>query len=248
MGNSGEGIRKVVRNYYGYRARESSCCCSCSCGASVDSIEGLKGPSLGCGRPLERISLTSGEVVLDVGCGAGKEVIEAALRVAPGGLALGLDMTDEMLSLALENRRISGATNAFFLKGTMENIPLPDKSVDVVISNCVINLAQDKGAVLTEIFRVLKPGGRLAIYDTVVNDEVPSAAKADEDLWCACISGALTPVEYRQKLSAAGFSEIDVQIDTWAEPMEDLGNTRLGSAFITARRPGASDHFDPVDV
>jgi len=167
--------------------------------------------SLGCGNPTALAKLQPGEVVLDLGSGGGIDVILSAKRVGPSGKAYGLDMTDEMLALAHENQRKAGVTNIEFLKGAIENIPLPEETVDVIISNCVINLSGDKDRVLAEAFRVLKPGGRFAVSDVVVRGEVPSDIRKSMELWVGCIAGALREDEYREKLARAGFESIDVE-------------------------------------
>jgi SAM-dependent methyltransferase len=167
--------------------------------------------SLGCGNPTALAQLHPGETVLDLGSGGGIDVLLSARRVGPGGKAYGLDMTDEMLALARENQRKAGVGNAEFLKGEIESIPLPDNSVDVIISNCVINLSADKDRVLREALRVLKPGGRLAISDVVVRGEVPVDVRRNIELWVGCIAGALSEHEYREKLAAAGFKDIEVE-------------------------------------
>jgi arsenite methyltransferase len=167
--------------------------------------------SLGCGNPTALIELRQGETVLDLGSGGGIDVLLSAKRVGPTGKAYGLDMTDDMLALARENQRQAGATNVSFLKGEIENIPLPDNSVDVVISNCVINLSSDKARVLAEAFRVLRPGGRFAVSDVVVRGEVPDAVRQSMLLWVGCIAGALEESDYRGKLLAAGFVDVDVE-------------------------------------
>ncbi|HSB17401.1 MAG TPA: arsenite methyltransferase [Bryobacteraceae bacterium] len=167
--------------------------------------------SLGCGNPTALAQLNPGETVLDLGSGGGIDVLLSAKRVGPAGKAYGLDMTDEMLALARENQRKAGVTNVEFLKGEIENIPLPDASVDVIISNCVINLSADKDRVLREAFRVLKPGGRFAVSDVVMRGEVPSAVRRNIELWAGCIAGALEENEYRAKLTAAGFGDVAVE-------------------------------------
>jgi ubiquinone/menaquinone biosynthesis C-methylase UbiE len=167
--------------------------------------------SLGCGNPTALAELKAGEVVLDLGSGGGIDVLLSARRVGPAGKAYGLDMTDEMLALARENQRRAGVTNVEFLKGDMESIPLPDASVDVIISNCVINLAADKDRVLREAFRVLKPGGRFAVSDIVVKGDVPAAVRRSVELWIGCIAGALEETEYAAKLSSAGFVAVDLE-------------------------------------
>ncbi|MGC1298763.1 MAG: arsenite methyltransferase [Alloacidobacterium sp.] len=167
--------------------------------------------SLGCGNPTALIALKAGETVLDLGSGGGIDVLLSATRVGPTGKAYGLDMTDDMLTLARENQRQAGATNVEFLKGEIENIPLPDSSVDVVISNCVINLSADKARVLSEAFRVLRPGGRFAVSDVVVRGAVPESVRQSMLLWVGCIAGALEESDYRDKLGTAGFAEIDLE-------------------------------------
>ena len=167
--------------------------------------------SLGCGNPTALIDLRPGEVVLDLGSGGGIDVLLSAQRVGPTGKAYGLDMTDDMLALARENQRRSGATNVEFLKGEIENIPLPDNSVDVIISNCVINLSADKDRVLREAIRVLKPGGRFAVSDVVVRGDVPDEVRKSMLLWVGCIAGALEEKEYSAKLAAAGFAQVSME-------------------------------------
>jgi len=205
------------------RAREGSSCCSGSSGADVvtrdlyvkEELTGLPAEavaaSLGCGNPTALARLKPGEVVLDLGSGGGIDVLLSAKRVGPTGKAYGLDMTDEMLALARENQRKAGVANAEFLKGEMENIPLPDGSVDVVISNCVINLSGNKDRVLSETFRVLRPGGRFAVSDIVVRGELPALVRRSLEAWAGCVAGALTEDEYRDKLSRVGFTQIDVE-------------------------------------
>jgi arsenite methyltransferase len=168
--------------------------------------------SLGCGNPTALAELKAGETVLDLGSGGGIDVLLSAKRVGPTGKAFGLDMTDEMLGLAQENKRKSGMTNVHFLKGEIEDIPLPDGSVDVVISNCVINLSNDKDQVLREAFRVLKPGGRFAVSDIVVRGTMPEAIRDNMALWVGCIAGVLTDDEYVSKLSAAGFEQAAIEV------------------------------------
>jgi arsenite methyltransferase len=210
--------------------------------------------SLGCGNPTALIELRAGETVLDFGSGGGIDVLLSAKRVGPTGKAFGLDMTDEMLALARENQRKAGAANVEFLKGEIENIPLPDKSVDVVISNCVINLSADKDRVLREAFRVLKPGGRFAVSDVVVNGEVPAEIRRSVELWIGCVAGAMEVSEYRNRLAAAGFEGIDIE-PTRVYDVEDARQFLTGegidvnaiapriagkfmSAFVRAVKPG----------
>jgi arsenite methyltransferase len=168
--------------------------------------------SLGCGNPTALAELRPGETVLDLGSGGGIDVLLSARRVGPTGFAYGLDMTDEMLALAERNRQEAGAQNVRFLKGTIERIPLPDASVDVLISNCVINLSADKDAVLREAFRVLKPGGRFAVSDVVVLKDLPESVRSSMESWAGCVAGALHERDYREKLSAAGFAAPQVQV------------------------------------
>ena len=213
--------------------------------------------SLGCGNPTALAELKPGETVLDLGSGGGIDVLLSAGRVAPGGKAYGLDMTDEMLALARENQQKSGVRNVEFLKGEIENIPLPDNSVDVIISNCVINLSADKDRVLAEAFRVLKPGGRFAVSDVVVTGEVPAEVRKSVELWIGCVAGALEDQEYIGKLAAAGFSEIGVEptrVYRVAEARDFLAGAGLDvdavapvidgkfmSAFVRARKPWPSE-------
>ena len=212
--------------------------------------------SLGCGNPTALTELKAGETVLDLGSGGGIDVLLSARRVGPTGKAYGLDMTDEMLELARENQRKAAATNVEFLKGEIENVPLPEASVDVVISNCVINLSADKSKVLREAYRVLRPGGRFAVSDVVVRGEVPEAIRKSMLLWVGCIAGALEERDYRARLEAAGFIDVEieptrtydiedarvflteagVEVDAIAPQVEG----RFLSAFIRATKPGAS--------
>ena len=187
--------------------------------------------SLGCGNPTALLALEAGQTVLDLGSGGGIDVLLSAKRVGPAGKVYGLDMTDEMLALARENQRKAGATNVEFLKGTIESIPLPDNAVDVVISNCVINLSTDKDAALREAFRVLRPGGRFAVSDVVARGEVPPDLGESMESWVGCIAGALEEKEYESKLSAAGFVNIELQLWRVYEP------GHFASAFIRAVKP-----------
>ncbi len=209
--------------------------------------------SLGCGNPTALAQLKPGEVVLDLGSGGGIDVLLSAKRVSPGGRAYGLDMTDEMLALARENQKKAGVENVEFLKGEIENIPLPDNSVDVIISNCVINLSADKDGVLREAFRVLKPGGRFAVSDVVTRGEIPEQIRTNMLLWVGCVAGALEESEYRSKLAAAGFDNIGIEptriyrsedalsflVDKGID-MEKVGplvDGRFMSAFVRAQKP-----------
>jgi SAM-dependent methyltransferase len=211
--------------------------------------------SLGCGNPTALVDLLLGETVLDLGSGGGIDVLLSARRVGPTGKAYGLDMTDDMLALARENQRKAGAANVEFLKGEIENIPVPDNSVDVIISNCVINLSADKNRVLSEAFRVLRPGGRFAVSDVVVRGDVPAEVRASMLLWVGCIAGALEENDYRARLLAAGFVDVDlestrtydiedarvflteagIEVDRIAPQVEG----KFHSAFIRARKPKA---------
>jgi arsenite methyltransferase len=228
---SDTGLRDVIQAKYGeaaVRARTGDAkggCCGTGCGSdpitsdlyNADETSQLPdeavAASLGCGNPTALIELHPGQTVLDLGSGGGIDVLLSAKRVGPTGKVYGLDMTDEMLALARENQRKAGATNVEFLKGEIENIPLPDNSVDVIISNCVINLSADKGQVLREAFRVLKPGGRFAVSDVVVRGAVPADIRRSVELWVGCVAGALDEEEYRRLLAQVGFSRIDVE--TW---------------------------------
>jgi SAM-dependent methyltransferase len=209
--------------------------------------------SLGCGNPTALAELRAGETVLDLGSGGGIDVLLSAGRVGPTGRAYGLDMTDEMLALARENQRKAGATNVEFLKGEIEQIPLPSSSVDVIISNCVINLSADKDRVLAEAFRVLKPGGRLAVSDVVVRGEIPSAIRRSVELWIGCVAGALEEQEYRDKLARAGFEAVELEptriyrVEDARDFLEGAGldvdaiapqvDDKFMSAFVRARKP-----------
>ena len=225
-------ITDIVRERYGAAATlaasgATSCCGTApsasgqTCDPITSNLYGLAETaelpekavlaSLGCGNPTALAQLLPGEVVLDLGSGGGIDVLLSAKRVGPAGKAYGLDMTDEMLALARENQRQSGITNAEFLKGQIEEMPLPDDSVDVIVSNCVINLSADKDRVLREAFRVLKPGGRFAVSDVVVAGEVPPAIRRSVELWIGCVAGALSEDDYRQKLAAAGFIDVTVE-------------------------------------
>src|SRR4051812_36543573 len=226
-------IQQAVREKYGTIATSvtkastnTGCCGPTACGGGDPITSNLYSDaetgdlpanavaaSLGCGNPTALLALEPGQTVLDLGSGGGIDVLLSAKRVGPTGKVYGLDMTDEMLALARENQRHAGATNVEFLKGTIEAIPLPANAVDVIISNCVINLSNDKDAVLREAFRVLKPGGRFAVSDVVVRGEVPDEVRRSVELWVGCIAGALEERSYAAKLQTAGFS--DVEIDVW---------------------------------
>ena len=230
---STEDVKEIVKERYGNAAlRVASGDGNSCCGHDRSGLDGSCDPitsnlydaaqegevpdtaikaSLGCGNPTALAELKPGEVVLDLGSGGGIDVLLSARRVGPTGKAFGLDMTDEMLALAEENKRKSGLTNVEFLKGEIENIPLPDNSVDVIISNCVINLSGDKDRVLKEAFRVLKPGGRFAVSDVVVRGHVPDAIKKNMELWVGCVAGALSDDEYVAKLAGAGFENVGIE-------------------------------------
>src|SRR5213592_3255486 len=262
---SGPDIKETVREKYGQAAlrvlegEKSSCCGDpitsqlYDAGETTGLPEGAVLASLGCGNPTALAELHPGETVLDLGSGGGIDVLLSAKRVGPTGKAYGLDMTDEMLALARDNQRTSGVGNVEFLRGEIENVPLPDGSVDVIISNCVINLSADKDRVFAEAFRVLRPGGRLAVSDVVVRGEMPSAIRKSVELWIGCVAGALGEREYREKLAKAGFEAIDVEptriyraedareflagagLDTDAIAPEVDG--KFMSAFVRAQKP-----------
>ncbi|MEA2724809.1 MAG: arsenite methyltransferase [Gemmatimonadales bacterium] len=268
-----EDVKTTVRERYGQAAlrvtsgEKTSCCSTGCCGGSEDPIssnlyteaETAALPaeavlaSLGCGNPTALIDLHEGEIVLDLGSGGGIDVLLAARRVGPTGQAYGLDMTDEMLGLARENQRKAGVENVEFLKGEIEAIPLPDSSVDVVISNCVINLSTDKNTVIAEAFRVLKPGGRFAVSDVVIRGEVPSDVRRSMELWVGCVAGALTEQQYHQSLWQAGFEGIGIEptrIYEFDDAKAFLAGTgvateglarevsgRVMGAFVRARKP-----------
>jgi len=267
-------IKEVVKEKYGQAALRvtsggSSCCGAApASGLSCDPItsnlydksqaqqipEEAMLASLGCGNPTTLAKLNSGETVLDLGSGGGIDVLLSAKRFGPTGKAYGLDMTDEMLALANENKRKAGAENVEFLKGEIESIPLPDNTVDVIISNCVINLSADKDRVLREAFRVLKPGGRLAVSDVVTRGEIAPEVRQSVLLWVGCIAGALEENEYRGKLSAAGFEQIEIEptriyrVDDAREFLSSAGidvdaiaaqvDEKFMSAFVRAVKPG----------
>jgi arsenite methyltransferase len=227
---SNTNIQEVVKQKYGQAAKQVTAGGTASCGGGADlsccdpitknlydeaEKSGLPADavaaSLGCGNPTALAKLQAGEVVLDLGSGGGIDVLLSAKRVGPAGKAYGLDMTDEMLALARANQKKAGVQNVEFLKGAIENIPLPENTVDVIISNCVINLSGDKDRVLSEAFRVLKPGGRFAISDVVVRGDVPAEIRRSMELWVGCIAGALEENEYREKLARAGFESIEME-------------------------------------
>jgi arsenite methyltransferase len=268
-------VKDVVKDKYGRAALrvvsgEGAACCgsspsSCCSGADpitsnlYDQLQKDELPaaavlaSLGCGNPTALAEQKPGEVVLDLGSGGGIDVLLSARRVSPGGKAYGLDMTDEMLGLARENQKKSGVQNVEFLKGEIEQIPLPDESVDVIISNCVINLSADKDRVLREAFRVLKPGGRFAVSDVVTRGDIPEEIRKNVLLWVGCVAGALDEGEYRAKLAAAGFEAIGIEptrvyraedalsfLADQGLDLEVIGPQVEGkfmSAFVRARKP-----------
>lgn len=273
-----ENIKTVVQEKYGAAAKRAasglgSACCGTSPASAIEGCDPITSnlygeseagsvpeaalrASLGCGNPTALAQLQPGETVLDLGSGGGIDVILSARRVGPTGKAFGLDMTDEMLALAEENKRKSGLTNVEFLRGEIENIPLPDNTVDVIVSNCVINLSGDKDRVLREAFRVLKPGGRFAISDVVVRGEVPEQIRKSMELWVGCVAGALSDTEYRQKLAGAGFESIDIEatrvynVDDAREFLKGAGidadsiapqvENKFISAFVRATKPAAA--------
>jgi arsenite methyltransferase len=276
-------VKDVVKEKYGQAALrvvagEGNACCGsspsscCSGGDPItsdlyDQLQKDELPetavlaSLGCGNPTALAQLSAGEVVLDLGSGGGIDVLLSAKRVGPAGKAYGLDMTDEMLALARENQRKAGIGNVEFLKGEIENIPLPDGSVDVIISNCVINLSADKDRVLREAFRVLKPGGRFAVSDVVTRGEVPEEIRKNMLLWAGCVAGALEENDYRAKLTAAGFEAIGIEptrvyrLDDALSFLADKGldlekigplvEGKFMSAFVRATKPAAKSCCGP---
>ncbi|HEU4758736.1 MAG TPA: arsenite methyltransferase [Dehalococcoidia bacterium] len=276
-------IKEQVRDQYAARARKVKESGEGCCGSSSPTVDVISShlyttdemselpeqavlASLGCGNPVAVAELREGETVLDLGSGGGIDVLLSARRVGPTGKAYGLDMTDEMLELARENQRKAGVTNAEFLKGEMEEMPLPDGTVDVIISNCVVNLSPDKDRVLAEAHRVLKPGGRLAIADIVTRGRMPAALKRSLELWAGCVAGALSEDEYRSKLAAAGFEGIEIEtvreytasdadgagLGALLRRYAKSGADRLGfiSAIVRARKAGgeAAAFAEPLQV
>ncbi|HJU05147.1 MAG TPA: arsenite methyltransferase [Nitrospiraceae bacterium] len=266
-----QNIKQLVREEYRQAALQAksggSSCCGTASTSRVDPItadlyqhdevkdlpDTALAASLGCGNPTALAELHPGETVLDLGSGGGIDVLLSAKRVGPTGKAYGLDMTDEMLALARENQQKAGLTNVEFLKGEIEDIPLPDQSVDVIISNCVVNLSPDKDRVLAEAFRVLKPNGRIAISDVVVRGTVPADIRHSIELWTGCVAGALEESAYLEKLSRAGFQDISIEptrIYRMEEARDFLAGAGLNldvigplvdgkfmSAFVRARKP-----------
>jgi SAM-dependent methyltransferase len=260
-----DDVRETVRARYAAQAQrvatsasargEPSCCGETT---SVDPITGqlysgdeaatvplqALQASLGCGNPTALAGLEPGETVLDLGSGGGIDVLLSARRVGPTGFAYGLDMTDEMLALAEQNKVAAGTENVQFLKGHIEAIPLPDASVDVVISNCVINLAADKGQVLREAYRVLKPGGRFAVSDVVAQGVLPDDLRTDMEAWVGCVAGALEEDEYRRLLTDAGFGDIRLEVTRVYDPKELAGSTWSGAACCDSDCCGSAAEWD----
>jgi len=267
-------IKDVVKEKYGEAARravagETSCCAPTCCGGEKDPItsnlyslsetaglpELAVSASLGCGNPTALAQLSEGDTVLDLGSGGGIDVLLSARRVGPTGKVYGLDMTDDMLALARANQAKAGVTNVEFLKGELESIPLPDASIDVIISNCVVNLSADKDRALAEAFRVLKPGGRFAVSDVVVRGEVPPDVRKNVELWIGCLAGALEEKEFESKLKKAGFTGVEI-VPTRLYTIEDARDFlsaagvdadamapqvdgKFMSAFVRATKPAA---------
>ena len=273
-----DAIRTAVQKKYGEAAKraQSGSSATCGCGTSgccgvdpitsnlYDDAQAVTVPaeamlaSLGCGNPTALAELNAGDTVLDLGSGGGIDVLLSARRVGPTGKAIGLDMTDEMLALARENQLKAGVTNVEFVKGEIEQIPLPDSSVDVIISNCVINLSGDKDRVIAEAFRVLKPGGRFAVSDVIVKGhDVPADLRRSMELWVGCVAGALEEDSYREKLTRAGFEAVDIEptrVYRVADAKQFLTEAgiadddvlaqidgRFMSAFVRARKPVAPE-------
>ncbi|MGH7547718.1 MAG: arsenite methyltransferase [Gemmatimonadales bacterium] len=266
---SEQEIKATVRKKYGQEALrvlsgKGSACCGDPISSNLYSAEDAAClpetavlASLGCGNPTALAELHPGETVLDLGSGGGIDVLLSARRVGPTGKVYGLDMTDEMLALARENQRKAGVENVEFLKGDIERIPLPDASVDVIISNCVINLAADKRKVLAEAFRVLRPGGRFAVSDVIVRGEIPPVVRRNMELWVGCVAGALEEAEFTTLLAANGFGDISIEptrvyefadakaflagvgLDGEVLAREVGGRGRVMGAFVRARRPAA---------
>ena len=280
--SSTEAVREVVREKYGQAAlrvvagQANGCCGASAALGGCDPItsnlydagqtavlpEEAVLASLGCGNPTALAELHEGETVLDLGSGGGIDVLLSARRVGPTGKVYGLDMTDEMLELARENQRRAGVENVEFLKGEIEHIPLPDASVDVIISNCVINLSADKPSVLREAFRVLKPGGRFAVSDVVVRGEVPDALRRSMELWVGCVAGALEEGEFERLLAEVGFVDADIEptriyrvedartflegAGMGADSIADEVDGRFMGAFVRARKPEAKSCCGPT--
>ncbi|MCH8814234.1 MAG: arsenite methyltransferase [Chloroflexi bacterium] len=277
-----QGIKEEVRKHYASRAKRAEAKADTCCGSNDPAASGISShlyttdelkdlpqeavvASLGCGNPVAVAELKEGEVVLDLGSGGGIDVLLSARRVGSKGKAYGLDMTDEMLDLARKNAANAGVTNVEFLRGEIENIPLPSNSVDVIISNCVVNLSPDKDAVLREAHRVLKSGGRFAVADIVTRGEMPEELQHSLELWAGCIAGALEENDYKSKLTAAGFENVEVDVireytadDASSSGLSELmgkyakeGEDGLGfiSAIVRARKAGGeSAAFEPIEV
>jgi len=271
-------VQEVVKAKYGEIARSAAATrpcgptgCGCAdpitsnlyaAGETTDLPPEAVALSLGCGNPTALVDIQPGQRVLDLGSGGGIDVLLSAKRVGPTGKVYGLDMTDEMLAVARQNQARAGATNVEFLKGTIESIPLPSQSIDLIISNCVINLSTDKDAVFREAFRVLKPGGQLAVSDIVIRGGVPNTIRRSLELWVGCVAGALDEREYIAKLKTAGFA--DVEVEPWRvykvedvravlaeggsslEPLATAIEGKIASAFIRARRPEAKSCCGPT--
>lgn len=251
--NVNENLREQIRRKYGRAATSAAQGAKPCCGTPGDdeitsnlysAAEASELPelalraSLGCGNPTALAELKQGEVVLDLGSGGGIDVLLSAKRVGPTGFAYGLDMTDEMLAIAEANRKDAGAENVKFLKGQIEQIPLPDEAVDVILSNCVINLSTDKNTALREAFRVLRPGGRLAVSDIIIDADLPEAIRQDLDAYVGCVAGALSSDEYRQKLESAGFRNVEIQR---TRTYSMAGNS--SSACCASPLPGGVDAY-----
>ena len=276
--NDGQTLKDEIKTRYGQAAlqaqkQERRSCCGTGTVLQAGQLDPITGnlysdreaatlphdavaASLGCGNPTALAEIAPGETVLDLGSGGGIDVLLSARRVGPTGKVYGLDMTDEMLALARANQAKAGVTNVEFLKGDIEHIPLPDHSVDLIISNCVINLSPDKDRVLAEAFRVLKPGGRLAVSDIVIQGEIPQAVRRNIELWAGCVAGALEEKEYLTKLERAGFEQVSIEptrVYTAADARELFEGTDLDlntiaplvdgkflSGFVRATKPAAS--------
>jgi ubiquinone/menaquinone biosynthesis C-methylase UbiE len=273
---TGNEIKQEVRKRYGAAAKKAAASQATSCcgdgeasedlmASSLDATDELQHlpqeaviASLGCGNPVAVAALKEGETVLDLGSGGGIDVLLSARRVGPQGKAYGLDMTDEMLDLAHANASKAGVANVEFVKGEIEDMPLPDGEVDVIISNCVVNLSPDKDRVLSEAFRVLKPGGRIAIADIVTHDDLPDEIKQSMAAWTGCIAGALTDAEYRDKLAIAGFQDVDIEsfreytASDAGRDSNSAGGLGIFSAVVRARKPGgdpaAGRNWEPIAV
>ncbi|MBW8010546.1 MAG: arsenite methyltransferase [Chloroflexi bacterium] len=242
MTNLKEDIRSDVREHYAKRASSTSPCCSGNKFYQPDTLLNLPADisdfSLGCGDPITRAELISGETVLDLGSGGGLDCFLAAKQVGESGHVIGVDMTPEMLERAQSSAKKLGLTNVEFRKGYLEELPVEDDSVDVVISNCVINLSPDKPKLFAEVFRTLKPGGRISVSDIVAKGQIPERLRNDKDSWSACVSGALSMDDYLSGLQDAGFEDIQITTkDPGAKPVSEISDDSLFSAWISARKP-----------